>query len=168
MSQAPHYIILYYYLLLLSFITQPYLTKPILNITKHNQTQMGRTLKSKCHIEEHVPHCCFIEYCLALLWNSITKTRPAKATRPLRTGIGAKLALLWNSITFYLLCRHVLLRQPARWELVSKNFRQAQKNPAKAGHKKREPFGSLNGTCLSYFCNSFIRSFERLITLFIE
>jgi hypothetical protein len=38
MSQAPHYIILYYYLLLLSFITQPNPTKPISNTTKHNQT----------------------------------------------------------------------------------------------------------------------------------
>jgi len=118
-----HYIILYYYLLLLSFITQPNLTKPILNITKPNQTQMFRAKKTKRNIKEHAEHCCLIEYGSALLWNSVTKTRPAKATRPLGTGIGAKLALLWNSITFYLLCRHVLLRQPARWELVSKNFR---------------------------------------------
>jgi len=62
-----HYIILYYYLLLLSFITQPNPTKPISNTTKPNQTQMFRAKKTKRNIKEHAEHLGLIEYCSALL-----------------------------------------------------------------------------------------------------
>jgi len=48
---------------------------------------MFRAKKTKRNIKEHAEHCCLIEYGSALLWNSVTKTRPAKATRPLGTGI---------------------------------------------------------------------------------
>ena len=82
--------------------------------------------------------------------------RPAKARRPQVTGIGGKKS------------------KASRPQVTGiENFSIGTKKDTKKGHKKREPFGSLSTTCLSYFMNvfgfnSFIKPFERLITLVIE